>query len=103
MQTLDYDAEDMAALNNEDWKNIGKKIDEAIANALADLRPTGWANAVLKLRQIGTLANISAVFLALMAITIGALYQSFAHVKKLNSERILKIARSEERRVGKEC
>ncbi|MGA2740515.1 MAG: hypothetical protein ABSG65_24135 [Bryobacteraceae bacterium] len=81
MQFLDCDAEDMA-LNQEDWKNITRKIDAAIKQAVADFRPTGWAYALLKLRHIGTLATIVSLFVALSAITIGACYYSFSRVEK---------------------
>jgi len=77
----DCNAENMA-LNNEDWKNISKKIDAAIKQAIADLRPTGRAHAVLKLRQIGTLANIIAIFVTMFGITLSAVYVSVAHSKE---------------------
>jgi len=66
------------AIRNEDWASIHTAIDEAIAT----LKPHGWAKAVFVLRQLGPLIGTIGVFLTLLAITLGALYQSFSHVKE---------------------
>jgi len=42
----------------------------------------GWRKAVSLLRELGPLATIIAVVVALGGITLGALYQSWGHVKE---------------------
>jgi len=59
-----------------------KSAEQKMADAVQAFRPAGWRRAVRILREIGPLATISGVIVALLALTAGALYQSFAHVKE---------------------
>jgi len=80
---------------DRDAKVIGDKIErmalrkedkewivEQIAGAVDSLKPKGWRKAVSALREIGPLATIIAIFVTMLGITAGAIYQSFAHVEK---------------------
>ncbi|MFZ0912877.1 MAG: hypothetical protein WBQ76_17135 [Candidatus Korobacteraceae bacterium] len=66
------------ALRNEDreW------ISEEISSAIDSLKPRGWRKAVKLLRELGPIATVIGVVVALGAITLGALYQSWGHVKE---------------------
>lgn len=66
------------SLRNEDkeW------INSAIRDAVSSLRPHGWRKAVFVLRELGPLAATVAIVVALLGITLGAVYQSTAHVKE---------------------
>jgi hypothetical protein len=82
----------MAGRNDGDIKRIDARI--AAASALlqdkidsltaevALLKPRGWKKAVRLLRELGPLAASVGLFVALLGVTTGALYQSFAHVKE---------------------
>lgn len=65
-------------LRNEDKVWIATEIQ----NAVNTLRPHGWRKAVSALRELGPLATIIGVFVALLAITIGSVYQVAGHVKE---------------------
>jgi|ERR1039458_8569166 hypothetical protein len=90
-------SEDMAGLNDGDIKRIDARIAaasallqdqiadnlrETIASEIARLKPKGWRRAAHVLREIGPLAAIIGIVVALLAITLGALYQAFSHVKE---------------------
>jgi hypothetical protein len=78
----------MAGLKDSDLKRIEARIGAANALlreellALIPLRPKGWKRAASILREFGPIASIITVILTLVVIAIGALYQSFAHVKE---------------------
>lgn len=55
-------------------------VNEQIRVAVDALKPKGWKKAVFLLRELGPLATIVAVFMTLLAITCGAIYQSVVHV-----------------------
>ena len=65
------------ALRNEDKDWIRTEIQSAVAL----LKPHGWRKASTLLRELGPIATIIAVVVTLGGITLGALYQSFSHVK----------------------
>jgi hypothetical protein len=69
--------EDMALRNDDrDW------IHAEIQSAVDLLRPHGWRKAVFVLRELGPLTATVAIIVALVGITLGAVYQSTAHVKE---------------------
>jgi hypothetical protein len=79
----------MAGLNDNDLKRIDARIaaattllDEKFAAAIAQLKFKGWKRAANVLLESATNALVIGVFLALLAIAVGALYQSFAHIKE---------------------
>jgi hypothetical protein len=79
----------MAGLNDNDLKRIDARIgaatvllEEKLNAAIAALSPKGWKRAANVLREFGAIATIITVFVALLAIALGAVYQSFAHVKE---------------------
>src|ERR1039458_4855900 len=96
-------SEDMAGLNDGDIKRIDARIAaasallqdqiadnlrETIASEIARLKPKGWRRAAHVLREIGPLAAIIGIVVALLAITLGALYQAFRseeHTSELQS------------------
>ena len=89
MLVSDCATEDMAGLNDSDLKRIDARITAAITlleekftAAIAPLSPRGWRRAANVLREFGTIANIIGVFVALLAIIAGLMYQSFSHVKE---------------------
>lgn len=61
---------------------IQDEIREQLHVAVASLKPKGWRRAVFLLRELGPLAAIIGLFLTMFGITLGALYQSFSHVKE---------------------
>jgi hypothetical protein len=69
-------------LRNEEKTWIQEQIADAIGDTLDSLKPKGWRRALYVMREIGPLAAIIGLFLALIGITCGALYQSFAHLKE---------------------
>jgi hypothetical protein len=66
------------ALRNEDREWVQNEI----ALAIASLRPHGWRKAGNLLRELGPIAASIGVVVALLGITLGALYQSWGHVKE---------------------
>src|SRR6266699_847516 len=67
----------MALRNDEkDW------IHAEIQSAIDVLRPHGWRRTVFVLRELGPLAATVTIVLGLLGITLGAVYQSTAHVKE---------------------
>jgi hypothetical protein len=50
--------------------------------AVAPLKPQGLKKVMAFVRELGTIAAVIGLFLALVAITLGSLYQSFGHVEK---------------------
>jgi len=78
--------EDVPKISQEEWKSIEAKIAKAISAAIdslkESLRPHGWRKTGHLIREIGTPITFVTAFLAMAAITIGALVQSFTHVKE---------------------
>jgi hypothetical protein len=86
----------MAAFNEKDrrWLSelIDSKVDSAlrgspfltdkIAAAIEPFKPKGWTKAREIILAFGAPVAICSLIVALLAITCGALYQSFAHVKE---------------------
>jgi hypothetical protein len=70
------------AIRKEDWPAINQAIDGAIKKAIDPLTPHGWRRLLLVIRELGTVAAVLSVQVALLAVTFGALYQSFSHVEK---------------------
>src|ERR1035438_705073 len=85
-------SEDMAGLSDGEMRRIEARIAAAsallqdkidvIAAEVALLRPHGWKKAVRLLRELGPLATIIGIVLTFLAIMLGALYQSYSHVKE---------------------
>src|ERR1700724_1417101 len=75
---LRIEIEDMAKPRNEhrEW------VQAEIKRAISSLNPHGWKKAIFILRELGPLATIIGILIALLAITLGAIYQSFAHIKE---------------------
>jgi hypothetical protein len=70
-------AEDMALRNDDkDW------VRDEIKASLSSLKPHGWKRAIFLLRELGPIATVITAFIALLAVMLGALYQSFGHVKE---------------------
>jgi hypothetical protein len=88
MLAFDCSTEDMAGLNNDDRKWITREIQKgiepisALQTAVEALNPRGWRKAVRLLRELGPIATLIAIVVALLGITLGALYQSVSHVKE---------------------
>lgn len=55
-------------------------IDGRIADAMGATRPHGWRKLFFVLREIGPIGASIAMVIALVGITLGALYQSFSHL-----------------------
>jgi len=70
--------EEPLAIRKEDWPSIN----QAIANAIDPLRPSGWRKALLVLREWGVLGTIATVIVALLGIAAAAIYQATARVAK---------------------
>jgi hypothetical protein len=70
------------AIRNEDWAAIDKRIADAAKAAVAPLKPQGLKKVMAGVREVGTIGTVIGLFLALVAITLGSLYQSFGHVEK---------------------
>jgi hypothetical protein len=71
------------ALRNEDkdWIRIEIKA------AIEPLKPHGWRKTIYILREMGPLAAIIGIVVALLGITLSAVYQSVGHVKEETSFR----------------
>jgi len=52
-----------------------------LSKTVEGLTPRGWRKAIRSLRELGPLAAIIAVFVALLGITLGSIYQSFGHIQ----------------------
>jgi hypothetical protein len=78
LQTLRLEHTENMALRNEDRDWIQGEIQAAIDL----LRPHGWRKTTFMLRELGPLAATVAIVVALLGITLGAVYQSTAHVKE---------------------
>jgi hypothetical protein len=63
-------------------EEIKAQLEERVRELAGSLNPKGWKKLAFILRQLGPIIGTVAVILALAAITIGALYQSFAHVEQ---------------------
>jgi len=63
-------------------QEVVDQIQAAIAPVVDSLSPHGWRKAAFVLRELGPLIGTISVILALVAITLGALYQSWGHVKE---------------------
>jgi hypothetical protein len=70
------------AIRKEDWPAINQAIDDAVRKAIDPLTPHGWRKLVFVIRQLGTVAAVLSLQVALLALTFGALYQAFSHVEK---------------------
>lgn len=79
---LAIEVEEDMALRNEDKIWIKETIQDAVRNAIAPLRPSGWRKFVVWAREWGILGTIVTVIVAMIGITTGALYQSFSHIKE---------------------
>ena len=66
-------------LRNEDREWIRNEIHSQIKVAIT---PQGWRKGIELIRQAGAPIAVIGVFVAMLAITLGALYQAFAHVKE---------------------
>jgi hypothetical protein len=71
------------------FNDLPKRINDAITDGAQRITdaiergdPHGWRKAVRLLRELGPLATIIAIFVALLGVTLGAVYQSFSHVKE---------------------
>lgn len=63
-------------------QEVVDQIQAAITPVVDSLSPHGWRKAAFVLRELGPLTGTISVILALLAITLGALYQSWGHVKE---------------------
>ena len=70
------------AIRNDDWTAIDKRIADAVGTAVAPLKPQGAKKVMAFVRELGTIAALISVVLALFGITLASLYQAFAHVEK---------------------
>jgi hypothetical protein len=66
------------SLRNEDRKWVDGQIEDAVKA----LKPHGWTKLFFWLREWGILGACVSIVFAMLAITLGALYQSFSHVKE---------------------
>lgn len=57
-------------------------VQDAINTAIDKIKPHGWRKLVVVLRELGPLSASIALVLTLVTITLGALYQSFSHVRE---------------------
>jgi hypothetical protein len=70
------------AIRNDDWQAINERIDDVVKAAVAPLKPQGLRKVMAVVREVGTIGTVIGLFLTLVAITLGSLYQSFGHVEK---------------------
>lgn len=89
-------SEDMASLNDRDRKwlseQIAEKVNKAlqessfvsdkISDAIESFKPNGWKRAGSHIVAFGSPVAICSLIVALLALTCGALYQSFSHVRE---------------------
>jgi hypothetical protein len=86
MQSYFLESDNDMKLSKGDKTWFSAEIARQISEAISDLKPHGWRKVVFHLRQLGPLIAVVAVVvstvIALLSITLGAVYQSFAHVKE---------------------
>ena len=61
---------------------IGNLVSERVRAAVESFKPKGWKKAIAVLRELGPLVAIIGVFVAMLGITLGAVYQAISHVKE---------------------
>jgi hypothetical protein len=61
---------------------IRAEVEKQIVEQLDSFHPHGWRKVTHWARAWGITGTIITVFIGMLAITLGALYQSFAHVEK---------------------
>jgi hypothetical protein len=69
-------------LRDDDKKWFTDEIGRQLKEVVESFKPHGWRKAVFVLRELGPLAATAAIVIALLGITLGAVYQSVAHVKE---------------------
>jgi hypothetical protein len=70
--------EEAVAIRKEDWP----AIHQAIADAIAPLKPRGWRRALFLLREFGILGANATIIVALLALAASAFYQANTRVAK---------------------
>ena len=68
-------------LRNDDKTWVRGEIDTAIREAIDSFAPHGWRRLTHWLKEWGITGAVITSFIAMLGITIGALIQSFAHIK----------------------
>jgi hypothetical protein len=69
-------------LRDEDKEWLREEISGQLTDAIEEFRPHGWQKLAHWAREWGIAGAIITTIVALVGITVGALYQSFSHVEK---------------------
>jgi hypothetical protein len=76
------DADEDMKLRDDDKDWLQNEIASQIEASVDEFRPHGWRRIAHWSREWGISGALITAFIALLAVTLGALYQSFAHVKE---------------------
>ena len=80
--------EESMPLRKEHTEAIAAEVTRQLNEAIDDFRPHGWRKVTHFLREWGISGTIVMAFVALMGITLGALYYSFSNVKEETTFRV---------------
>jgi len=69
-------------LRKQQQEFIRDEVTSQLSEAVDSFRPHGWRRVTFFLREWGIAGAVLTVIVALLGITLAALYQSFSHVKE---------------------